>query len=128
MPYFGAATYFSYQTTLRVAEGGLDRDAAGPAATNRIAESRLLCDPWDAPYFGEAVYLSYSPTLPDCPVPPVLALLGADAMVSLPLSLQPTPAQSGGAIENRAGEQMLVTSGPAGHRKRTWWTRLFGHS
>jgi hypothetical protein len=127
MPYFGAATYFSYQATLGHAEGP-GRDGAVPADTNPVVGSLLPFDPWDAPYFGGRVYLSYSPALMDSAMPPVPALLSADNVASMPSNLQTEPAPGADAIESRAGEQMPVLSGPAGHRKRTWWTRLFRQS
>jgi hypothetical protein len=127
MPYFGAATYFSYQATFGHAEGS-GRDRAVPSATNRVVGSLLPFDPWDAPYFGGRVYLSYSPALADCAVPPPPALLSAYKVVSIPSNLQAEPAPGGDAIENGAGEQMPAISGPDGHRKRTWWTRLFRQS
>ena len=126
MPYFGAAIYFSYQATLWY-PGGPGRDIAVPAASSPTTGSPLWFDPWDAPYFGGAVYFRYSPALPDRPVQSAPALLGTDATVSVPSSLQPEPALGRTAAGNAsAGEQTHVRNDRASPRKRSWWARLFG--
>jgi hypothetical protein len=117
MPYFGAATYFSYQAAFWHPEGP-ESDAAVPGApATPTTGSSLPSDPWDAPYFGGTVYLSYSPALPDRPVHSDAAGPG----VSTPSNLEPEPAP----VE--AGTT-LVTNVPARPRRRGWWARLFGQS
>jgi hypothetical protein len=128
MPYFGAATYFSYQAALWHL-GSPEIDAAVPAAPATPATaSPLPSDPWDAPYFGGPAYFSYSPALPDRSVQPAPALLSTDTAASVPSNLQLELAPDVPAADNGAGEQTLVTNDPASPPRRGWWARLFSRS
>jgi hypothetical protein len=124
-PYFGAATYFSYQAALWYAENP-DEATAAQATSNPAAGLPLSFEPWDAPYFGEAVYFSYSPLLPVRHVQPASASLGTDALVPVLSNLQAEQAPGDAAAANQSGEKTVVQSDSASHRKRSWWARLFG--